>query len=160
MSTRRVSHYAGFLDSEDDLIEKLLSEWKPRSFDLSEKQHEDDLYRWLRQKLPDVPIVVQYGIAKGKADIVIQDWYVIELKLGFDADVGEFDRCLGQLERYRQKWVAKDRGPVYLLTVGESNCELRDVLHASFKKLNEGYLLGDRFFLLEKREASGSVRAI
>jgi hypothetical protein len=50
------------------------------------------------------------------------------LKLGF-TDVLEFDRCIGQMERYYQGWMKKDRGPFYLVVVGESDPDLRDILH-------------------------------
>lgn len=100
---KRIDDYAGFWNEEKEHLLKLLQEWQPESFDLSEKAHENALKQWLVAKLPEVPIAAQYGIAKGKADLVIQDHFVIELKLAFDGEVGEFDRCLGQLERYRQK---------------------------------------------------------
>lgn len=79
---KRLSHYTGPFDTEAELVERLLREWTPRSYSLTEKEHEDDLRVWLQTKLPDIPIVAQYGIAKGRADLVIQDSQVIELKLG------------------------------------------------------------------------------
>ena len=100
-----------------------------------------------------MPIVAQYGIAKGKADLVIQDSYVIELKLAFtDETLAEFDRCVGQMERYRQKWVDKDRGTVHLVIVGKSDSEFRDMIHKAIKRLNQAYVLDNYFFIVEKGE--------
>jgi hypothetical protein len=96
-------------------------------------------------------MIAQYGIAKGKADLVIQDSHVIELKLAFDEiSVCEFDRCIGQLERYRQKWVQHDRGPVYLVVVGESDTEFRNLLHCWFEQANASFF-NTWFYLIEKR---------
>jgi len=147
---KRIADHSGILEDDSKYVCRLLEEWQPRSFQISEKEHEQDLQSWLQKHLPDVPIVAQYGIAKGKADLVIEDSHLIELKLAFNSDdLSEFDRCLGQLERYRQKWVKKDRGPVYLVVVGESEAEFREMLHQAFKNLNPGFF-GGQFFLIEK----------
>ena len=148
---KRITDHAGILDTDEEFVLKLLSEWKPASFEVSEKTQEDDLNIWLRKRLPDVPIIAQYGIAKGKADLVIQDSHVIELKLSFDeTSVAEFDRCIGQLERYKQKWVKKDRGPVYLVVVGHSDSEFRDLLHTWIRETNSSFITISPFHLIEK----------
>ncbi len=149
---KRIVDHSGF-STPEAYLDRLLKEWAPQSFDLNEKQQEKDLLVWLRRKLPDVPILAQYGIAKGKADIVIQDAHVIELKIGFDeADVSEFDRCIGQLERYRRKWVQQKRGHLYLVVVGESDTEFRELLHLWFKDANGAYVFESPYHLIEKRE--------
>jgi hypothetical protein len=144
---KRITDHSGFFEDDGGCILRLLQEWKPQSFAVSEKDQEQDLLAWLKKKLPDVPMVAQYGIAKGKADIVVQDTHLIELKLGL-VDIAEFQRCLGQMEIYRQKWVIKNRGPVYLVVVGESDVEFRDILHAWFERN------GDKLHLIEKQPAS------
>ena len=109
---------------------------------------------WLKSRLPDVPILTQYGIAKGIADIVIEDSHVIELKLCFgEASATEFDRCIGQLWRYHQKWVKPSRGPVYIVVVGDSDAEFRDLLHKWIKWAN-GEFLSRKYHLIEKRPAA------
>lgn len=140
---KRINDHSGFFEDDGGCILRLLKEWEPQSFTGSEKEQEMDLLAWLKKKLPDVPMVAQYGIAKGKADIVVQDTHLIELKLGL-VDIAEFQRCLGQLEIYRQKWTCKNRGPVYLVIVGESDVEFRDVLHAWLKRND------DKLQLIEK----------
>ena len=149
---KRLSAYQGLLESDTDVVRRLLSAWRPVSFDLTEKEHEQSLLAFLRGKLPDVPIIPQYGIAKGKADIVIQDEHVIELKLGFTEDsVAEFDRCLGQLWRYKEKWVSKDRGCVWLVVVGHSEAEFRDLLQTWFNQANGAFFTWSPFEWLDKR---------
>lgn len=147
---KRIPDHSGTFESDSECVRRFLGDWKPRSLQLSEKEHEQDLQAWLQKCLPEVPIVAQYGIAKGKADLVIEDKHVIELKLAFADDcVAEFDRCIGQMERYLQKWVKKDQGPVYLVVVGKSNSEFRDMLHQAIKHMNGDFVF-DRFFLIEK----------
>lgn len=147
---KRVVDYCEPFDDQKNFIENLLKQWRPTSFELTEKEQEQALMAWLQQQLPDVPIVAQYGIAKGKADLVIQDTFVIELKLAFtDDSLAEFDRCIGQLERYRQKWVTPDRGPIFLVVVGKSGPEFRDMLHKAVAKM-DGEFFGKWFFLIEK----------
>jgi hypothetical protein len=138
--TKRISNHSGILDTDQDYVLKLLKKWQPSSACRTEKDHERHLLAYLQQQLPQVPIVAQYGIAKGIADLVIEDRHVIELKLGFDeSKLGEFDRCIGQLERYRQKWVKPERGPVYLVVVGDSDAEFRDMLHSWFDHVNPSF---------------------
>jgi len=147
---KRIVDHKGFLSSDPAHVCQLLERWKPSSFDVNEKKQERELQFWLESQLPEVPIVAQYGIAKGKADIVIEDSHLIEVKLAFDsASVVEFDRCVGQLERYKQKWVKKERGPVYLVVVGESDAEFRDMLQTWFTEANNPFF-NQRFFLIEK----------
>jgi hypothetical protein len=146
---KRIADYQRLLDGDKDVVRRLINEWQPSAFGLSEKDYEQELYTWFTQNLRDVPIIAQYGIAKGKADIVIQDEHVIELKLGF-WDVCEFDRCLGQLQRYRLKWVEPERGPIYLILVGESDPELRDVLYQWLCRTCNGMWL-TWFHVAEKR---------
>jgi len=147
---KSISDCTEAFESDTDCILRLLQEWPPSKAGLQEKEYEQELQSWLKQKLVDVPIVAQYGIAKGKADLVIEDAHVIELKLGFsDESLVEFDRCIGQMERYRQKWVNKDRGKVFLVVVGKSETEFRTMLHNAVEKLNQEYFI-KRFFIIEK----------
>jgi|GEM_PF-2251073 len=153
---KSLSDYAGIFGDAHSHLEKLLKQWVPSGPDLTEKQYEHELLIWLQTSLSHVPIIAQYGIAKGKADLVIQDSHVIELKLAFKADsVAEFDRCIGQMERYKQKWVKKNRGPVYLVVVGESDSEFRSLLHTWFKEVNPSTLdlcfQKPEFYLIEKQ---------
>ena len=158
---KRISNYSGILDADQGYVLKLLNRWQPSTTCRTEKDHERHLLAYLQKELPQVPIISQYGIAKGVADLVIEDRHVIELKLGFDeTKLGEFDRCIGQLERYRQKWVKPERGPVYLVMVGKSDAEFRDMLHSWFENVNPSYtgvFEPPIFHLVEKQLANASA---
>ena len=148
---KKISDYTNLMEDPSDCVLRLLLEWQPSAAGLSEKAYEQELQTWLNSKLADVPIVAQYGIAKGKADLVIEDSYIVELKLAFtDETLTEFDRCVGQLERYRQKWVDNERGKVYLVIVGKSDSEFRHMIHKAIERFNQPYFLSNYFHLVEK----------
>jgi hypothetical protein len=150
---KRISDHAGILSSEMDFLRNLLQQWVPEAYDLDEKAQEKSLYAWLKLKLPDVPIKAQYGIAWGDADIVIQDEHLIELKVAFKPkSVTDFDRCLGQLWRYKEKWIeAKDGRRVWLVIAGESEAEFRLLLKKYIEALNGLFVLSSPFLWIEKR---------
>ncbi|HNC22629.1 MAG TPA: hypothetical protein PLU52_00375 [Opitutaceae bacterium] len=149
---KKISDYSGILEDDVDVICRFLDQWKPSAPGLDEKAYERELFGWLKQTLPGVAMKTQYGIAWGTADIVIQDTYLIELKLGFAANgVGEFDRCVGQLWRYKEKWIeAKPEARVWLVLVGESEAEFHHLLERFVDALNEPYLLRKPFRWMEK----------
>ena len=150
---KKVSDHSNCL-LDRHFIWNLLDKWQPASFTLSEKQQEKDLAKWLKTNLSDVPITQQYGIAKGSADIIIQDSFLIELKLAFsDQKKGELDRCIGQLEYYKQKWVDCDKGPVYLVIIGELEPEFRLILDGVIERLDSGNLLQWFFLMVKKSKA-------
>ena len=150
---KKVSDHSNCL-LERHFIWNLLDHWEPRSFDLSEREQEEDLLAWLKMNLLDVPITQQYGIGRGSADIIIQDSFLIELKLAFtDSKKTELDRCIGQLEHYKQKWVDFERGPVYLVIIGEVEPEFRQILHNAVDRLDSGNFL-QWFFLMVKKKAN------
>jgi hypothetical protein len=147
---KRISDYSKSWENDCASVRRLLDEWHPRSFALSKKEQEQDLQIWLQQNLPEVPLVAQFEIANGCADLLVEDSHLIQLALGFTKEkLAEFDTCLGQLERYRQKWVNTDRGVVYLVVVGKSETEFRDMIHSTFEQLNHGSVV-KCFFLAEK----------
>ena len=77
---KTISDYTNLMEHPSDCVLRLLLEWQPSAAGLPEKTYEQELQTWLSSKLADVPIVAQYGIAKGKADLVIEDSYIVELK--------------------------------------------------------------------------------
>jgi hypothetical protein len=151
-----VKHLSDFqqllpLENDADVVRRIIGTWQPTSCELEEKSQEQALFAWLKSKLPGVAMKSQYGIAWGIADIVIQDQHVIELKLGFRAtSVADFDRCLGQLWRYKEKWsTPRDDCRVWLVTVGESEAEFRHLMAKWIKELN-GHFFTTQFEWLEK----------
>jgi hypothetical protein len=93
-----------------------LHEWKPKQF-YYEYKYQDNLYEHLRKRFPEASIELEKPIGSraqgtaGRADVVINDTILIEMKKGTGAAV--FDRAKGQVYKYSQAWGAK--GPVVLL---------------------------------------------
>lgn len=150
---KKISDYQRLLETDTHVIRRLLNTWTPSAGGLEEKSYEQELFAWLKQQLPGVAMKTQYGIAWGTADLVIEDRFVVELKLAFTPkSAGEFDRCVGQLWRYKEKWVEpKSDACVWLLLVGESEAEFHHLLEKYFKELN-AHFFSDPFEWLEKRQ--------
>lgn len=94
----------------------ILSEWKPRRYHY-EYQFRDTLYSYLRSKMPEATIETEKPIGRtsegnrGRADIIINDTILLELKR--DTSAGAIQRAKGQIMQYSHIW--KDKGPVILL---------------------------------------------
>lgn len=91
-----------------------LRTWRPRRCQ-SEADYELSLVRHLVRMLPDVSIQTQRpvhyaNLRVGKIDVVIADWFALELKKRVKAT--EADRAVGQVWKYAETW---GRGPVGLL---------------------------------------------
>ena len=95
---------------------KALSEWKPRRSD-REYVYQDHLIRHLRRAFPDTSVVPEYIIGdvtlgnRGRADIVIDDFILVEMKASYQR--GAVQRAKGQIHQYAETW--SGRGPVVLL---------------------------------------------
>lgn len=93
-----------------------MQKWKPDIFHY-EYEYQDDLYRHLKKLIPDASIELEYPIGnkahgnKGRADIVINDTILIEMKHNSNADAVQ--RAKGQMHQYSTIW--NNRGPVILL---------------------------------------------
>lgn len=93
-----------------------LQNWNPRKADY-EYEYQDRLYRHLRKHLPEANIEMEYPIgenhlgSRGRADIVVNDTILIEMKR--DSSAGAIQRAKGQISQYSEIW--KDKGPVILL---------------------------------------------
>lgn len=93
-----------------------LSTWNPKNC-YYEYEFQDKLCNYLRKKMPEAIIESEKPIGsvsignKGRADIVINDTILIEMKR--DSSAGAIQRANGQINQYTQIW--KDKGPVILL---------------------------------------------
>lgn len=93
-----------------------LHNWNPRN-SRHEYVYQDWLYRHLRKSLPGAVVELEYPIgdailgSNGRADIVINDTILIELKR--DSSAGAVQRAKGQILQYSETWGY--RGPVVLL---------------------------------------------
>lgn len=86
-----------------------------------EYEFQDKLCEHLRKKLPNSVVETERPIGdkalgnKGRADIVIDETILIEMKRK-QSGSGEADRARGQIHRYSEIW--SNRGPVILLLCG------------------------------------------
>lgn len=93
-----------------------LQNWNPRGA-YYEYEYQDRLYRHLRKNMPDATVELEYPIGdsslgnKGRADIVVNDTILIEMKR--DSSAGAVQRAKGQIHQYSEIW--NNRGPVVLL---------------------------------------------
>jgi hypothetical protein len=93
-----------------------LQNWKPHTSS-SEGEYQDKLLRHLSRSMPDAVIDSEYPVGEkydgtnGRADIVINDTILVEMKK--DSSGTAMDRAKGQIDKYSIAW--KDRGPIILL---------------------------------------------
>ncbi|HRI71003.1 MAG TPA: hypothetical protein PK156_42520, partial [Polyangium sp.] len=96
------------------VIEVLVS-WQPRGAE-SEADYQASLHRKLRRDLPGAnpererPIGARATGNRGRADLVVSDSVLIEMKKGLTTSSAQ--RALGQIQMYLSAW---DRGPVMLV---------------------------------------------
>lgn len=95
-----------------------IQNWTPANA-YYEYEFQDKLYRHLRKHLPEASIELEYPIGssvlgnKGRADIVINDTILIEMKGPASVNAGAIQRTKGQILQYSETW--KGKGPVILL---------------------------------------------
>ncbi len=93
-----------------------IQNWSPRGA-YYEYEYQDRLERHLTKYLPEASIKTEFPIGdklhgnKGRADIVINDTILIELKR--DSSAGAIQRAKGQMVQYSDLW--QNKGPVILL---------------------------------------------
>jgi hypothetical protein len=108
-------------------IKKLIAKWNIEDCK-SEKDFENSLYKSLHKELSDVQITKQYAVGRVKADILVGEDIIIELKLNLSKR-DQFQRLIGQLEEYK-KW----KGRVILLLIGETEPNFRKQLKKMSKE--------------------------
>jgi hypothetical protein len=108
----------------------LIDKWKPRGCK-SEKDFELSLYEFLHKSLGDVQITKQYARGRIRADLVVMDKFIIELKMNLDT-TSKYQRLIGQLAAY-ELW----EGLVIILLTGITDKNLLKELKTHIKKVNE-----------------------
>jgi len=86
------------------------------------------LNSFLHKELEDHQITKQYGIGRSRADLVIDDRLIIEIKYNLNTSA-KYQRLLGQLAEYKE-W----DGRVVLLLVGKTDPNLRKQLTSYLEK--------------------------
>ena len=101
---------------------------------------------FLRRELPeDTKITPQYAQGRFRADLVIDDRLVVEIKYNLDS-TAKYQRLIGQVAAYKD-W----KGQVILLLTGKTDPDLKKELNSYLKK--EGLrdsILEDKVIVIEK----------
>lgn len=109
-----------------EVIKSLVS-WRPRGAE-SEADYQASLHRKLRRDLPGAnpererPIGARATGNRGRADLVVSDSVLIEMKKGLTTSSAQ--RALGQIQMYLSAW---NRGPVMLVV-----CEVDPAMAQQF----------------------------
>ena len=108
-------------------IVTLLDKWKPRGCS-TERDFEKSLYDFLHSELGDIQVTKQYAKGRIRADLVIGDTVIVELKHNLDS-TAKYQRLVGQLMEYKE-W----KGQTVVLLTGKTDPNLRKKLDTYLKK--------------------------
>ncbi len=125
-----------------DTVTRLVEKWTPRRCK-AEKDYEKSLYDFLHRELGQVQVTKQFAKGRIRADLMVGDKVIIELKHNFDS-TAKYQRLIGQLEEYKN-W----DGCVLIVLTGKSDQHLRKQL-ASYVKEHQSAVLRDKFAILDK----------
>lgn len=110
-----------------EVLTSLIDKWSPHNFK-REKDYENSLFSFLHEELEDHEIIKQYAISRTRADLVIDNELIIEIKYNFNT-LTKYRNLLGQLAEYKD-W----GGPIILLLVGKTDPDLKKRLTSRAKE--------------------------
>jgi len=105
-----------FFDS-GGMIASLIEQWHPRKCN-TEKDYEKSLYRFLHNKLEDIQVTKQFARGRIRADLVVGDDVIVELKNNLKT-TARYQRLIGQITVYKE-W----DGQIIIVLVGETDPNL------------------------------------
>lgn len=100
-----------------DMVEGLIKKWKPKGCK-TEKQYEVSLYDFMHSELQEVQVTKQFAKGRIRADIVVGDKVIVELKNNLDT-TSKYQRLIGQLVEY-EAW----DGDIVILLCGKTDPNL------------------------------------
>lgn len=103
----------------------------------SERDAEDRLYEYLHEKLSSTQVVRQYGRARAKVDLMVNDEVMIEIKFGLRT-TSEYQRLKGQIDDYLD-W----KKVLIIVLVGQSDPALVKDLKTFIEKVNTQVVILD-----------------
>jgi len=95
------------------------------------------LYDILHRELGGVQVTKQFAHGRIRADLVVADRVIVELKVNLDG-TAKYQRLIGQLEEYRE-W----KGDIVIVLFGRTDPNLRKKLDEQVEK-RRGFLLFDQ----------------
>lgn len=111
-------------------VESLIDQWQPKQF-RTEQQYEKSLYEFLHSKLEEIQVTRQYARGRVRADIVVGDKVIIELKNNLD-NTSKYHRLVGQLNEYKG-W----NGPIFVLLCGKTDTNISKDLQKLVSEYND-----------------------
>jgi hypothetical protein len=120
-------------------VASIIKKWQPKECK-TEKDYERSLYTFLHERFGDVQITKQYAKGRIRADLVIADRVILELKNNLDS-TAKYQRLVGQLSEYKD-W----DGRIIILLTGQTDPNLRKQLERHISR--EG-LTGDMLSLFQ-----------
>ena len=120
------------------LVAEKLKDWKPKKCS-TEKDYENSLYKYLHDELGDIQVTKQYAQGRIRADLMIGDKVIVELKHNLDT-TAKYQRLIGQLSEYKE-W----KGRIIILLTGETDKNIRKQLDEFVRKEGLG---GDAISLM------------
>ena len=129
-----------FLWDSTGTVTQLIDKWSPRKCRY-EKDYEQSLSRFLNKEIPDIKVTPQYAIGRTKADLLIGEKVIVEIKK-YLMSTAQYDRLVGQLTRYKD-W----NGSVVILLVGKTDPDLKKDLT---KFINHNTPIFSDFVIKEK----------
>jgi len=130
-----------FFDS-GGMIASLIEQWHPRKCN-TEKDYEKSLYRFLHNKLEDIQVTKQFARGRVRADLVIGDDVIVELKNNLKT-TNRYQRLVGQITVYKE-W----DGQIIIVLVGETDPNLYKEVMKHAESHNDG-IGGEKIIVIKK----------
>jgi len=118
-----------FFDA-DGMIRSLVEEWRPRKCK-AEREYEKSLYMFLHKRLEDIQITKQYARGRIRADLVVGDKVIVELKNNFST-TAKYQKLIGQITEYKE-W----EGQIIIVLTGYTDPNLHKELMGYAAKNND-----------------------
>lgn len=131
-----------YLLDSTGVVVGLIKRWKPRKCS-TEKDYEDSLYEFLNRKVDSIQVTKQYAKGRIRADIVVGDKVIIEIKNNLDS-TSKYQRLVGQLVDYND-W----GGSIIIVLCGTTDKNLKKQL-VKYLEGQSGLLAEDNFRVIEK----------
>ena len=124
-----MTHFAQFKSAGPIVLETInrhIKDWDPGALD-SEREYEASLYWFLHEVMADTQITRQFAVGRVRADIVVGDHTLIEVKNCLDT-TGKYHRLIGQITDF-EDW----GGDILIVLCGLTDPHLRKKLVAHLK---------------------------
>ena len=123
------------------MISSLIQEWKPIRCK-TEKEYEKSLYSFLHKRLEDIQVTKQYAKGRIRADLVVGDQVIVELKNNFNT-TAKYQKLIGQLAEY-EEW----GGQIIVVLTGDTDANLyKELMKSASEEDDEGE---ERIIVIQK----------